>query len=89
MAYQKMYRTVVPIARDGEVDDAAVVWFARESFDRAAAADCLVIAEFTDCGEVAAEEIPPKAEKQLGRRATDFVWRCFEGVGRRADAESV
>ena len=62
---------------------------ATSPFDRAAAGDCLVIVEFSDCGELPAEDIPPKAEKQLGRPATDFCWRHFEGVGRRADAQSV
>lgn len=86
MAYQKRYRTIVPIPRDTPADEPTLVWLTRESFDRKAAADALVIAEFTDAGEVAPEDIPPKADKQLGRPATEFIWRAFEGVGRRAQS---
>lgn len=84
MAYQKRYRTIVPIPRDEAADEPTLVWLTRESFDLKAAGDALVIIEFTDMGEVAAQDIPPKADKQLGRPATDFVWRAFEGVGERA-----
>lgn len=84
MAYQKRYRTVVPVPHEQAADDQTVVWLTRESFDRKAAADALVIVEFIDAGEMLAEDIPPKAEKQLGQPATDFVWRVFEGVGQRA-----
>lgn len=84
MAYQKRYRAVVPIPRDQDTDEATLIWLTRESFDRQAAADSLTIVTFTDEGEVAPEDIPPKAEKQLGKPAADFVWRAFEGVGARA-----
>lgn len=75
---------MIPIPRDAPADEDTLVWLTRESFDRKAAADALTITEFVDVGEVAAEDIPPKADKQLGRPATDFVWRAFEGVGERA-----
>lgn len=81
MAFRKTYRTVIPVDRGAP--DSELVWYARESFDRAASADSLVLVAFTDLGEVAAEDIPPKVEKQLGKPATDFVWRSFEGVGER------
>jgi hypothetical protein len=84
VAYEKRYRTVIPVPRDAAVSDAVTVWLARESFDRKAASDALVLAEFSDAGEMPPDDVPPKAEKQLGRPATDFVWRVFEGVGRRA-----
>ena len=84
MAYQKRYRSIVPIPRDQHAHDAVAVWLTRESFDRAAAADCLQLVEFTDLGELAAADIPPKVDKQLGRPAGDFTWRLFEGVARRA-----
>lgn len=86
MAYEKRYRTLIPIPRDEAADDQAVVWLTRESFDRTATADCLRIVDFTDLGEVAAAEIPPKVDKQLGRPASDYIWRLFEAVARRADA---
>lgn len=81
MAFQKTYRATVPVPHDTQDD--VLVWLTRESFDRAAEADSLVLREFTDLGEVAPEDIPPKVEKQLGKPATDFVWRSFEGVGER------
>ena len=84
MAYQKRYRTIVPIPKDQPADDDVLVWLTRESFDRQAEADALTIIEFTDAGEVAAEDIPPKADKQLGKPAAEFVWRAFEGVAQRA-----
>ena len=86
MAYRKRYRTVIPILRDEAVDEPTLVWLTRESFDRKAKADALVIVEFIDAGEVAPEDIPPKADKQLGRPAADYVWRAFEGVGERASS---
>lgn len=85
MAYRKRYRCPpIPIPRDEPADEPTLVWLVRESFDRKAASDALVIVEFNDLGEVPPEDIPPKADKQLGRPATDFVWRAFEGVGERA-----
>ncbi len=84
MAYQKRYRTVIPLPQDQAATDELLVWLTRESFDRKAASDALVITEFTDDGVVPPEDIPPKVEKQLGRPATDFVWRVFEAVGERA-----
>jgi len=86
VAYEKRYRATYPIPRDQPVDDQVVVWLTRESFDRTAAAECLTIVEFTDLGEIPPADIPPKIDKQLGRPATDFVWRAFEAVARRADA---
>jgi hypothetical protein len=82
--YQKRYRTVVPIPKDQPADEDTLVWLTRESFDRQAAGDALTLTTFLDVGEVAPEDIPPKADEQLGRPATDFVWRAFEGVGERA-----
>lgn len=84
MAYQKRYRTVVPVPRGEAVDEAQLVWLTRESFDLRAASEALTIVEFVDAGEVAAADIPPKADKQLGKPASDFIWRAFEGVGVRA-----
>ncbi len=86
MTYQRRYRTIVPIPRDNPADEAQLIWLTRESFDRKAAADALTIVDFIDAGEVAPEDIPPKADKQLGRPATEFVWRAFEGVGERASS---
>lgn len=86
MAYQKRYRTVVPVLPDQAAQNDLLVWLTRESFDRKAAADALAIVEFVDAGTMAPEDIPPKADKQLGRPAADFTWRVFEGVGERPSA---
>lgn len=86
MAYEKRYRTIIPIPMDQAVDDQVTVWLTRESFDRSAAADCLTIVQFTDLGEMSSADIPPKVDKQLGRSATEYRWRHFEAVARRADA---
>lgn len=87
MAYEKRYRTIVPVPQaDAAAQDDLLLWLTRESFDRAAEADLLAIVEFTDAGEMDPADVPPKMEKQLGRPATEFVWRIFEGVGRRPDA---
>jgi len=86
VAYEKRYRTIVPVPQDQAAQDKLVVWLTRESFDRAAAADALALVEFTDVGTMDPADVPPKAEKQLGAPATEFVWRVFEGVGRRPDA---
>lgn len=86
MAYQKKYQTTIPIPRDEPVDGDVVVWLTRESFNRAAEADALTIVQFNDLGEVAAEDIPPKVEEQLGRPVWDFCWRSFEGIGERPSA---
>jgi len=86
VAYEKRYRTLIPIPRDEAVDDQVAIWLTRESFDRTAAADSLRIVDFTDLGELPAADIPPKVDKQLGRPAGDFIWRRFEAVARRADA---
>lgn len=84
MTYQKRYRTVIPVPRDQAVDEPTLVWLTRESFDHKAATEALVIVDFQDAGEVPPEDIPPKADKQLGRPAAEFIWRAFEGVGERA-----
>lgn len=86
MAYVKRYRAIVPVPQaDAAAQNDLLLWLTRESFDRAATADVLTIIEFVDAGEMDPTGVPPKVEEQLGRPATEFVWRVFEGVGRRPD----
>lgn len=85
MAYQKRYRTVIPL--DGSVDEAVLVWLTRESFARAAERDSLRLVEFIDAGNVDPADIPPKVDKQIGRPAAELVWRAFEGIGQRAESD--
>ncbi|AAD17590.1 hypothetical protein TM4_22 [Mycobacterium phage TM4] len=83
MAYQKSYRTVVPLEPGTDRDVA--LWLVRESFERKAEGDALVLVEFAH-RDVDAADLPPKAEKQLGRPLTDFEFVEYTGVGRRAEA---
>lgn len=95
MVYTKVYAPPpIPLPRTAEVaalfpdipwpvDEDTLVWLTRESFVRQAENDYLELTEFRDCGEVPVEDIPPLVERQLGRPATDFVWRRFEGVAQR------
>lgn len=79
MAYEKTYRTVVPV--EPGADLGVVRWLARESFERKATVDALRI-EAYDERQVPVDEIPPKAMEQLGRPLTDFEWFEFTGLGR-------
>ena len=74
MAYTRTYRTVVPLEPD---DDAEVArWLARESFERKASGDCLVIIDYAEA-VLDAADIPPKAAKQLGRPLDHYRWLSF------------
>lgn len=74
MAYTRSYHTIVPLEPGGDVD--VLRWLARESFERKAAGDCLTIVDWRE-GTVPANEIPPKAGKQLGRPVGDYQWFSF------------
>ncbi|WP_155909042.1 MULTISPECIES: hypothetical protein [unclassified Mycolicibacterium] len=79
-------RTVVPVLADQHTDedDAKLVWLARESFDREAAAEHLVLTEFEDLGELDPSEVSPTTEIEvLKRPAKDFKWRHFTGLAER------
>lgn len=79
--FEKRLETVVPVPRDH--DDPLLVWLTRESFERVAAGQGLVLAEWSDEGELDPEDVPPVAEKQMGRAAKDLAWRHFTGIARR------
>lgn len=81
MAYQKQYRTIVPVEHGLDHDQAR--WLARESFEKRAAADALNIADadYTE-RQVPVDEIPPKVLEQLGRPLTDFDFFEFTAIGR-------
>ncbi|AXH46862.1 minor tail protein [Mycobacterium phage Aminay] len=82
MAYTKEYSTIVPLQAGDDRDLA--LWLARESFDRQAAGDALVLVDFGH-REISPDDVPPKVEKQLGRPVTDFTWIQYTGMGRRAE----
>ncbi len=63
--------------------DVKLVWLTRESFQRQAAGDCLVLRDFVDLGELDPSDVPPKTEQRMGIPAAEYVWRVFEGVGVR------
>jgi hypothetical protein len=79
VAYQKQYRTIVPVEHGNDHDTAR--WLARESFEKRATSDGLQIIDYTERA-VPVDEIPPKVLKQLGRPLTDFDWFEFTGVGK-------
>lgn len=81
MAYQKTYRNALPLLPDQ--DAATAVWLAREAYDRKAANDSLKIVDF-NVAEIDWKDLPPKAEKQLGRPLSDFRWLQTTAVGERA-----
>lgn len=86
MAYQRELRTVVPVLADQHTleDDALLVWLARESFEREAASEHLVLSEFEDLGEMDPSEVSPTTELEvLKRPAKDFKWRHFRGLAVR------
>lgn len=78
MAYQKQYRTIVPVELGADI--ALARWLARESFEKRAASDCLQIVNYSE-RQVPVDELPPKAMEQLGRPLTDYDWYEFSGVG--------
>jgi len=82
MAYRKTYRTQVPLEPGTDPDVA--LWFARESFERTASMDSLTIVEFRS-QPLDWRDLPPKAEKQLGRKLSEFEWVEYIGIGERAE----
>lgn len=93
MAFQKRYKTIVPILRpagvdpltelgaDGEHQDYAIArWLGRESFELTAAGDRLQLIEYTE-RLVSIDEVNPLLFEKLGRPVADFEWFEFSGVG--------
>lgn len=86
MAYTRELRTVVPVlaAEHTEEDDEILVWLVRESFEREAAGQGLVITKWRDAGDMDPADVSPQTEREvLKRPATDYRWRMFEGVATR------
>lgn len=77
MAYTRHYRTIIPLEPGGDPD--VLRWLARESFERKADGDCLRIVDWQET-QLAPEEIPPKAGKQLGRPVADYDWFAFSAT---------
>lgn len=90
MAYTRDMKTVVPVllSEHDEQADELLVWLVRESFEREAAAEHLVLTDWRDCGDLDASEVSPQTEREvLKRPATDYRWRMFTGTATRsADA---
>jgi hypothetical protein len=93
MVYTRRYTSLVPLPRDEQsaellgsqwpVDVSLFIWLVREGFERRATADALEIIEFNDLGEIAPEDVNPKADEQLGHPAAEFIWRSFEAIAQR------
>ncbi|QFG09975.1 minor tail protein [Mycobacterium phage Antsirabe] len=85
MAYEKRYKTVVPIPRGPvetrEQDQAIARWLARESFENTVAGDRLELVEYEE-RQLAVEDIPPTMAELLGAPVDSFDWFEFSGLGR-------
>lgn len=77
MAYTRKYRTVIPVEPDTDLE--VMRWLMRESFERTATGDSLVITDYQE-SELAADDIPPKVAQQLGRPISDFRWFAFDAT---------
>lgn len=74
MPYTRTYRTIIPVELDADLD--LLRWLSRESFERKADGDGLRIETWSE-EQVPADDIPPKAGKQLGRPVESFQWWRF------------
>lgn len=94
MAFEKRYRTVVPVPRPAGVERLAAIggddehqdyatarWLARESFERTAAGDRLDLVEY-DEELVPLDEVDPRLAEKLGKPLDAFEWFRFSGLGR-------
>ena len=91
MAYARELRTVVPVlaAEHTKEADELLVWLVRESFEREAVGQGLVITEWRDAGAMDPADVSPQTEREvLKRPATDYIWRMFEGVASREVASA-
>lgn len=79
--YRKSHEWNVPVLAGDDED--VLVWLIRESAEKWAAAYLLEVVEFTDLGEVAVEDIPPRGVKQLGEAYVGCRFRRFRVVAER------
>lgn len=86
MAYQKRYRTVIPVYLGVEPDEAVLLWLVRESFERRAERDGLVLTEFGEVDNVDPADVPPQPLKVVEQAVQASTLRAFEGVGARAES---
>lgn len=96
MAYQKRYRRVIPMYPGVTPDEDVLLWLVRESFDRQAAADGLVLTEFGEVDNVDPADVPPQMDHSAMPPRIDKVrdaavqkstLRAFEGVGVRGESD--
>lgn len=96
MAYEKRYKTVVPIPlpdgyprpetiddladREGHPDLILARWLGRESFEKTAAGDRLDLVEYHE-RIVPLADVDPRLAEKLGPLDA-FVWFEFSGLGR-------
>lgn len=97
MAYEKHYKTVVPVLRpagmeppaslddllngEGHPDYLVARWLGRESFEETAAGDRLELVEYAE-RLVPIADVNPLLAEHLGRPVGDFDWFEFSGLGR-------
>lgn len=99
MAFEKRYKTVVPVPRPGGVARLSALggprepvvyriarWLGRESFENTAAGDRLDLVEYAE-RLVPITEVNPLLAEKLGRPVEDFEWFEFTGLGRLDQAK--
>lgn len=82
MAYIRTYRAVVPL--EPGADPAVLRWLTRESFERKAAGDWLVIVDYQE-SEIDAADIPPKAAEHLPLPLADYRWFAFSAKATQSE----
>lgn len=80
---QKTYRRVIPTLPSLPAEDLDTLrWLTRESFELTAAADHLVVVEYSEA-TIPAAKIPADNAKHLARPIRDYVWREYVAVVQR------
>ncbi|AEK09837.1 minor tail protein [Mycobacterium phage Pixie] len=77
MPYTKIYRTVLPLEAEHDVEQAR--WLTRESFERKAAQHGLQIVDYTE-RVLGLDEIPPKAADHLPLPLSAYTFHEFVGT---------
>lgn len=86
MAYSKTWTRTVPVRAGDDTD--LLVWLMRESAENYAVSYLLTVIEFTDLGEIPAEDINPVGVKQLGPDYIGCRFRAFRIVAQREPVDA-
>lgn len=83
MSNSRQYQQTIPFDPGTDLD--TLRWLVRESFETTAAADGLVVTEYSDDEIVSPAAIDPAAAKKLDRPVADYVWRRFTATFTRPE----